>query len=85
MTENQTKDPSPQESIPRRPPREADAVFNAVAMLFIMIPIGGLALMWAINAFLYAWLDVVPKISYGEACGGMTLAWMIRYFMYPRR
>jgi len=57
-------------------------VARAIAFALFMIPIGGLFFLVSGNAVLYGWLEIVPKMSYGEACGVMTLAWLIRFFMY---
>lgn len=70
------------EAAPQEPSSDAKQVSRAVAKVLFMIPIGGLAFMISGNAVLYGWLEIVPKMSYGEACGVMTLAWLVRFFMY---
>ncbi len=77
----ETPAPSPQEG-PKGPPAEGPAIVKGFALALLMIPVGGLVLRISGNAVLYGWLDLVPKMSYGEACGVMTLAWLIRFFMY---
>lgn len=76
---------SEKEEAPQGPPSPPDKFAVAIAVALFTIPIGGLILMFSANAFLHGWLGVVPKMSYGEACGGMTLVWLIRFFLYPRR
>lgn len=71
-----------QEEAPQGPPPPPNAIARAVALALFMIPIGGLILMVSANAFLYGWLEVVPKITYGQACAGMTMLWLFRFFMY---
>lgn len=79
-----TEDQKVQEAAPQQggPSPEAGRIARAIAVALFMIPIGGLILMISGNAFLYGWLEIVPKMSYGEACGGMALAWLVRFFMY---
>lgn len=79
-----TDDQKTEEKAPPQggPSPEANRVARAIALALFMIPIGGLAFMIAGNAVLYGWLEIVPKMTYGEACGGMALAWLVRFFMY---
>ncbi len=75
-------DTTVKEEVPQEPPPPPNAIARAVALALFMIPIGGLILMVSANSFLYGWLEVVPKITYGQACAGMTLLWLFRFFMY---
>lgn len=77
----ETPAPSPQED-PKGSPAGGRNIMKGLALALMMIPIGGLIFRISGNAVLYGWLDLVPKMSYGEACGVMTLAWLIRFFMY---
>lgn len=79
MTDDATAE---KEEAPQGPPPTPNAFAKALALALFMIPIGGLILMISANAFLYGWLEVVPKMTYGQACGGMTLLWLLRFFMY---
>lgn len=72
----------PAETVPMGPSPEADRTIRAIAKALLMVPVGGLILMFSGNAVLYGWLEIVPKMSYGEACGVMSLAWLVRFFMY---
>jgi hypothetical protein len=74
--------PEQEQGTTPEPPPEFPPFTKAVAFALFMIPIGGLLLMVSGNAVLYSWLEITPKMSYGEACGVMCLAWMIRFFMY---
>lgn len=70
------------EAVPQGPSPEASRTARAIAKALLMVPIGGLIFMVSGNAVLYGWLEIVPKMSYGEACGVMALAWLVRFFMY---
>lgn len=79
MTKDQeTPEEAPQEGLSPG----AQTVARAIAVALFMIPIGGLIFMVSANAFLYGWLEIVPKMTYSQACGGMALAWLVRFFMY---
>lgn len=70
------------EETPPEPPPFPSKIPGAIALALFMIPVGGLAFMFSGNAVLYGWLEIVPKMSYGEACGVMALLWLVRFFMY---
>lgn len=70
------------EVAPKGPPPEPHAIIKGFALGLLMIPTGGLFFWIAGNAVLYGWLEVVPKMTYSQACGVMTLAWLVRFFMY---
>lgn len=72
----------PAETVPMGPSAEASRNTRAIAKALLMVPVGGLIFLFSGNAVLYGWLEIVPKISYGEACGVMALAWLVRFFMY---
>lgn len=77
----ETPAPSAQED-PKGSPAGGLDIVKGFVLALMMIPVGGLILQVSGNAVLYGWLDLVPKMSYGVACGVMTLTWLIRYFMY---
>lgn len=70
------------EAVPQGPSPEASRNTRAIAKALLMVPVGGLIFMFSGNVVLYDWLEIVPKMSYGEACGVMSLAWLVRFFMY---
>lgn len=76
------QDDTPLEGAPQGPSPEGQALARGFALVLMMIPIGGLIFLISGNTVLYGWLGIVPKMSYGDACGVMTLAWIVRFFMY---
>lgn len=65
------------------------AISNSLSILTVqalcMIPIGGFVFWLAANAALHGWLDLVPRITYGQACGVMALAWLFTATFYRRK
>ena len=87
MTEQEPIEPeetpaSPPQEDPKGSPVEIPNMVKGFALALLMIPVGGLIFRISGNAVLYDWLEIAPKMSYGEACGVMALAWLIRFFMY---
>jgi hypothetical protein len=76
-----TDDEKPEEA-PKEPPPAPSTILKGLALGLLMIPTGGLLFWIAGNTVLYGWLEIVPKMSYSEACGVMALAWLVRIFMY---
>lgn len=76
---------SEEEPVPELSPEgkaRADKLSGILSLGLLMIPIGGVAVWHSINAVFDRWLSVAPEITYWQACGLMTLLWLVRIFMY---
>lgn len=79
---DEAPDAEDQEAAPQEPSPASLALLHGLYRAISMVPVGGLILFISANIFLYGWLGIVPKMTYGQACAGMALLWLIRFFMY---
>lgn len=79
MTDHEPQD---LEAAPQEPSSDFPNLAKGFVLALMMIPIGGCLLMFSGNAVFHGWLEIAPKMTFGQACGSMTLAWLVRFFMY---